>query len=126
MSWLVGQDVEIKKCSYCDSPVGWLNVRGRPRPVPFERRLAPRSVDTGKHGFVLWGNKLTGAVWVPVRDLSEYKLRDVEWVAIRHRCDQYEIAKMRVTGLEWADEFTRSMLMSLYAAEQRMKQRRRK
>lgn len=126
MSWLVCKGVEIKECAYCETPVGWLDVRGRPNKVPFERRLWPRASDTGKNGYVLVGNKLTGAMWVPVRDLSDYKLRDVKWVAVRHRCDAYEIAKMRVTGLEWADEFTMSMLMSLHAAVQRQRRRGKK
>lgn len=104
--------------------MGWLAVRGRPNPVPFERHLVARERDEGGNGFVLVGSRFTGAVWVPVRELSDYKLRDVKWVAMRHRCDAYEIAKMRVSGLEWADEFTQSMLMALQTAEQRRNRRR--
>lgn len=93
--------------------------------MPFARDLVEREKDPLQAGFVLWGSRLTGAVWVPVREISEYKLRDVKWVAMRHHCDAYEIAKMRVTGLEWADEFTRSMLMGLHAAQQRQAARAR-
>jgi hypothetical protein len=49
----------------------------------------------------------------PTSEISDRRLEGVTWVAIRHYCLEYRLAKMRVDGLEWASLEVKAALVDL-------------
>lgn len=99
-----------KPCDWCEAPIRFFTIRGG-KALPFELPMTP----IGEAGGIGWVPMRgpSGVFMRPTREISERRLEQVRWVAIAHRCAEYEIARMRIGELDWATPLVRSGLMDL-------------
>ena len=99
-----------KPCAWCQRPISFLPIRGG-KVLPFEHRMVALAEANDQGWAAIRGE---GFVFLkPTSEISARDLEQVSWVAIRHYCLEYRLAKMRIAGLTWAGDDVKAALLDL-------------